>query len=218
VDVKINATVRQTGKQSILTDLRTEGKVPGTFYGKKIDPVTIFVDEDELREAMNTEAGSNVMVDLVIDDSALKGKQTAMIKDLQKNPITGVIKHVDFVKVSMSEEIHATIPVTVVGESAGVKLGGVMQHSIRELNVKCLPGNMPEHYEIDVTEMNVGDSVHVKDLAVIEGVEVLNDPEEILVSIVPPAKEEEVEVTEEAEGVTEPEVIGEKKDEEEAGE
>lgn len=218
MDVKINATVRQTGKQSVLTDLRTEGKVPGTFYGKKIDPVTIFVDEHELREAMHTGAGSNVMVDLVIDDPSLKGKQTAMIKDLQKNPITGAFIHVDFVKVSMSEEIHATIPVVMSGEAAGVKVGGVMQHPIRELNVKCLPGNMPEQYEIDVTALEIGDSVHVKDLAAIEGVEVLNDPEEILVSIVPPAKEEEVEAVEEGEGVTEPEVIGEKKAEEEAGE
>lgn len=218
MDVKINATVRQTGKQSVLTDLRTEGKVPGTYYGKKIDPVTIFVDDDELREAMHTGAGSNVMVDLIIDDPALKGKQTVMIKDLQKNPITGQLLHVDFVKVSMSEEIHATIPVTVAGEAAGVKVGGVLQHPTRELNVKCLPGNMPEHYEIDVTALEIGDSIHVKDLTAVEGVEILNDPDEILVSIVPPAKEEEVVAAEEAEAPAEPEVIGEKKAEEESGE
>lgn len=218
MDVKINATVRQTGKQSVLTDLRTEGKVPGTYYGKKIDPVTIFVDDHELREAMHTGAGSNVMVDLIIDDPSVKGKQTVMIKDLQKNPITGAILHVDFVKVSMSEEIHATIPVTVIGDSAGVKVGGVLQHPTRELNVKCLPGNMPEHYEIDVTALEIGDSIHVKDLKHIEGVEILNDLDEILVSIVPPAKEEEVVEVEGEEAPAEPEVIGEKKAEEESGE
>lgn len=141
-----------------------------------------------------------------------------MIKDMQKNAITGAILHVDFVKVSMSEEIHATIPVTVTGEAAGVKVGGVLQHPMRELNVKCLPGNMPEHFEVDVTELNIGDSLHVRDLAAIEGVEILNDPEDILVSIVPPAKEEEVAPVEEAEEMAEPEVIGEKKEEEESGE
>lgn len=216
--VKIKAQTRGTGKHSILTDLRNEGKVPGTYYGRKIDPVTIVVDAEELRAAMHTDAGSNVMIDLDIADSPLKGSQVAMIKDMQKNPITGEILHIDLVKVSMSEEIHATVPLLVVGEAAGVKVGGVMQHSIREISVKCLPGALPEQFEIDVTALEIGDSIHVRDMATAEGVEILDDPDEILVSIVPPAKEEEVEAVEEGEmEVAEPEVIGEKK-EEEAGE
>ncbi len=216
--VKIKAQTRGTGKHSILTDLRNEGKVPGTYYGRKIDPVTIVVDAEELRAAMHTDAGSNVMIDLDIANSPLKGSQVAMIKDMQKNPITGEILHIDLVKVSMSEEIHATVPLLVVGEAAGVKVGGVMQHSIREISVKCLPGALPEQFEIDVTALEIGDSIHVRDMATAEGVEILDDPDEILVSIVPPAKEEEVEAVEEGEmEVAEPEVIGEKK-EEEAGE
>lgn len=219
--VKITAVVREPGKHSLITNLRDGGKIPGTFYGKKIDAISIYVDDEELRQALHTDAGTNVMIDLEItapdgaEAPALKGKQVAMVKEMQRDALTGMIKHVDLVKVIMSEEIHATIPVAITGEAAGVKLGGVLQHSIRELSVKCLPGNLPEQFEIDVTVLEVGDSIHVKDLPVPEGVEILDDLEEILVSVVPPTKEEEVVPAEEAEAEAEPEVIGEKKEEEE---
>ena len=224
MEVQIKATVRETGKHSTLTELRAGGRVPGTYYGRTIEPVTLSLDVTELQEALATGSGSNVMVDLTLEateeSTALlpKGKQVVMIKDMQKNPITGEILHIDLVKVSMSEDIHATVPLIVVGEALGVKVGGVLQHSIREINVKCLPGALPEQFEIDVNALEIGDSVHVRNLATPEGVEIMDDPDEILVSIVPPAKEEEVEPVEEGEVEEEPEVIGEKKEEEEAGE
>jgi large subunit ribosomal protein L25 len=224
VAVTIKATVRETGKHSTLTNLRDTGQIPGTYYGKKIDPVTISLDAEDLHEALATGSGSNVMVDLVLEAPAgttatlPTGKQVAMIKDMQKNPITGQVLHIDLVKVSMSEEIHATIPLIVSGDSPGVKVGGVLQHSIREINVKCLPAAMPEQFELDVSALEIGDSIHLRDINPPAGVEILDDPDEILVSIVPPAKEEEVAPVEEGAEEAEPEVIGEKKEEEEAGE
>ncbi len=221
--VKITAQVRETGKHSVLTGLRDSGRIPGTYYGRKIEPVTLSLDAGELKEALTTGSGSNVMVDLILEAAAdstavlPKGSQVAMIKDMQKNPITGEILHIDLVKVSMSEEIHATIPLIVIGEAPGVKVGGVMQHSIREISVKCLPAALPEQFEIDVAALEIGDSIHVRDMVTPEGVEILDDADEILVSIVPPAKVEEEVPVEEAEAEAEPEVIGEKK-EEEAGE
>jgi large subunit ribosomal protein L25 len=220
VAVKLKAVVRTPGVHSAVTELRQTGQIPGTFYGKKIDAVSLYVDEEQFRDVMHTDAGSNVMIELDLTNDkgdeapGLKGKQVAMVKELQRNAITGAILHVDFVKVSMSEDIHAAIPVVINGDAAGVKLGGVLQHSVRELNVKCLPGDLPEQYELTVTDLEIGDSIHVRDLTAIPGVEILDDPDEILVSVVPPAKIEEEAPAEEAEAEAEPEVIGEKKEEE----
>ncbi len=221
MEFKLNAFVREPGAGSKLTELRQQGFIPGTYYGQKIDPVSIYVKDTELREALHTEAGSNVLIDLNVEAPAgtepklLKGKQLALIKEMQKNPIMGDILHVDFVKVSLSVEIQATVPVVLTGEAAGVKTGGVLQHSIREVTVKCLPTSLPDQLEIDVSQLEVGDSINVSELPVTEGVEIIENPEEILVSVVPPTKVEEVVPAEEEveEEELEPEVIGEKKEE-----
>jgi large subunit ribosomal protein L25 len=224
VEVKLKATVREKGKHSAITELREAGLIPGTYYGKKIEAVSIVVSDEELREALHTDAGSNVLIELVVETPEgikapdLPGKQVTIIKEMQRNPIKGDILHVDFVKVSMTEEITAAVPVVLSGEAPGVKVGGVLQHSIREVNVKCLPALLPDSLGIDVGALEIGDSLHVSDLPVTEGVEIMDDLEEILVSVVPPAKVEEVVVEEgeEVEGAEEdlePEVIGEKKEE-----
>lgn len=229
MEVKLKATVREPGRQSALTDLRASGMIPATYYGKKIDPVSVYVKEEELREALHTDAGSNVLIELLVQGAegaeapALEGKQVAIIKEMQRNPVRGDILHVDFVKVSMTEEITATVPVTITGEAPGVKTGGVLQHSIREVTVKCLPANLPDSLGVDVGTLEVGDSLHVSDLPVTDGVEIQDDLEDILVSVVPPTKIEEVvpvegeeiegeEIEGEGEEV-EPELIGEKKEE-----
>ncbi len=227
MEIKLKATVREPGKHSAITELRDAGLIPGTYYGKKIDPVSVYVNDHELREALHTEAGLNVLIELLVQAPEgvkapdLKGKQVVIIKDMQRNPIRGDILHVDFVKVSMTEEITAAIPIVLNGEAPGVKVGGVLQHSIREVTVKSLPANLPDSLAIDVSAMEIGDSLKVSDLPVTEGVEILDDPEEILVSVVPPTKVEEVVPVEEGEEVEvegeelEPEVIGEKKEESE---
>lgn len=220
MEVKLKAVSRVPGTKGDLNLDRRNGLIPATFYGKKMDPVSVFVDLPDFLSVVHGEAGTNVILDLEIKDAPqVKGKQTAIIKDIQRDPIKGTVLHIDFMKISMAEEIQATIPIVVTGEAAGVKLGGVLQHSIREVNIKCLPKNMPDQFEVDVTELEIGDNINVSDLPATEGVEILDDPEEILVSVVPPTKvevpvvaeEEEIEVEEEA---AEPEVIGEKKEEE----
>ncbi len=220
MEVKLKAVSREPGTKGELNLDRRNDKVPATFYGKKTEPVSIFVDLPDFLSVVHGEAGTNVILELDIQNAPqVKGKQTAIIKDIQRDPIKGTVLHIDFMKISMAEEIQATIPIVLVGESAGVKLGGVLQHSIREVNIKSLPKNLPDQFEVDVTALEIGDNIHVSDLRTFEGVEILDDPEEILVSVVPPTKvevpvaaeEEEVEAEEEA---AEPEVIGEKKEEE----
>lgn len=231
MEVKLKAHLREIGAKSALSDLRNSGKIPGVYYGQKIDPISIYVDDHDLRKALSTEAGSNVLINLSLEappgteHPALKGKQVALVKDMQRDPIKGDFLHVDFVKVSLTEEIQGTVPLVLTGEAPGVTLGGVLQHPIREVAVKCLPTNLPESIEIDVGSMEIGDSVNVSHLTAPEGVEILDDPEEILVSVVPPTKVEEVAPVEEEKGEeavegeeAEPEVIGEKKEEESAEE
>lgn len=226
MEVKLKAIVREKGKHSAITELRESGLIPGTYYGRKIEPVSIYVNDEELRKALHTDAGSNVLIELMVQTPegiaapVLEGKQITIIKEMQRNPIRGDILHVDFVKVSMMEEIMATVPVVLSGEAPGVKTGGVLQHSIREVTVKCLPANLPDSLGIDVGAMEIGDSLHVSELPVIDGVEIMDDLEDILVSVVPPTKVEEVvpvegEEVEGEEEEVEPEVIGEKKEEEE---
>jgi large subunit ribosomal protein L25 len=220
VEVKLKAVSRIPGTRGELNVDRTNGKIPATFYGKMVDPVSMFVELPDFLSVIHGDAGTNVILELEIKDAPqVKGKQTVIIKDMQRDPIKGDILHIDFMKISMAEEIQATIPVVISGESTGVKLGGVLQHTIREVNIKCLPGNMPDQFELDVTELDIGDNIHVSDLPQMEGVEVLDDQEEILVSVVPPTKVEEPVVAEEEEleeeeAAAEPEVIGEKKEEE----
>lgn len=219
MEVKLKAVVRTPGTHGDLTTLRRNGKLPATFYGRTIDAVSVYVDEAEFRKALETDAGTNVLINLDVQapdgGASLKGKQTAIVRDIQRNPVKGDILHVDLQKVLMTEEIQATVPVVLTGEAAGVKLGGVLQHSIREVTVKSLPGNLPENFEIDISSLEVGDNVHVSDLTAVDDVEILDDPEEILVSVTPPTKVEEVVPApeeEEAAEAAEPEVIGEKKE------
>lgn len=218
MEVKLKANLRNEKGKGGAKRLRTQHQIPAIYYGRKIEAIPLTVDLKDFKAAMDTEAGSNVLINLEIDSELagelLKGKQTAIVKDIQRHPIRGDILHVDFQRVIMTEEIQATIPVVLVGESVGVKAGGVLQHPFREVNVKCLPKNIPEHFEIDVTNLEIGDNIHVSDLPPLEGVEILDDLEEILVSVTPPTKVEvPVAAPEEEEVVAAPEVVGEEAEE-----
>lgn len=219
MEVKLKATLRNEKGKGAAKRVRTQNRIPAIYYGRKIDAVPITIDASDFKTAMSTEAGSNVLINLEIEgesaEGLLKGKQTAIVKDIQRHPYRGDILHVDFHRVIMTEEIQAAVPVVLVGESAGVKLGGVLQHQIREVNVKCLPNNIPEHFEIDVTDLEIGGSIHVSNLPPLEGVEILDDPEEILVSVIPPTKVEvPVAAPEEEEEVAPaPELVGEEAEE-----
>lgn len=208
--VKIKVEPRgETGK-SIAKRLRANNMVPAVFYGRGVETVTISVDAKRLKKVVSTEAGTNVIIDLEIKGS--KDRQTVIVKELQKNPLTDDFLHVDFLKIAMDEKIEAMVPVVVVGESPGVDQGGVLQHRLWEVEVKALPANLPENIEVEASGLEIGDAVKVAGLPAIEGVEILSDPEETLVSVVPPTELKEEEVIEEE---LEPELIGEEKEEEE---
>ncbi len=215
--IPLKLKYREEKGKSKARKLRSEGQVPGVVYGKKIDTIPVLVDLKELKSVIRTEAGMNVILGLEIEGTGRKTNETAVIQEIQKDPIRDNYLHVDFHKITMDEKIQATIPIAVLGESPGVKAGGVLQHSLWEVLVQCLPADIPEHFEVDVSSLEIGDSIKVADLPRSDKVEFVSPLDEVLVSVLPPTKVEiPVEAAEVAE-VVEPEVIGvEEKEEEEA--
>jgi large subunit ribosomal protein L25 len=177
--------------------LRKDGLVPGVLYGKGHSRA-IVVGERDLRSALTGRSGLHAIIDVVIEGQ--KTPHHAVLKDFQRHPIRGTLTHVDFHEVRLDRPIQATVSVQFVGESPGAKQGGVVQQVTRELRVEALPTGIPEHIEADISALEVGDTVRVADLAAIEGVAFLDDPEAVLANCSIPRGIIELEEAEAAEG------------------
>lgn len=213
--VILKASVRTKTGKKIAKDLRKEGLVPANVY-KGSKAMSLQVARGDLREALDTSAGENVIITMKISgDPAVKDK-TVLIKEIQREPIHDEILHVDFNEISLTEMLKVNVPLAAKGEPVGVKVdGGVLEHIMWELQVECLPTNIPEKIEIDVSNLKIGESLHVKDIVPPEGVKILNDGELITASV----KAKKIEVPKEeapVEGAEEPELIRKKKEEEAA--
>ncbi|PIR19930.1 MAG: 50S ribosomal protein L25/general stress protein Ctc [Deltaproteobacteria bacterium CG11_big_fil_rev_8_21_14_0_20_47_16] len=192
----LNAEARVAGK-SLNNGLRNAGKVPAILYGREHKPVSIAVDNKEVRKAVSTKAGFNVLIDLNIG-----GKENIMARvcDYQAHPITRDFTHIDFQVVDLKRKIEVEVPLHIEGKSPGVKEGGVLDIQRRTLHVKCLPTSIPEFISVDISALNIGDNVHINDLKLPEGVECPHDVNFTILAVVPPAKEEEVVAAAPAEG------------------
>lgn len=218
-EIKLDVQVRnQIGTRKIKS-IRRQGFLPAVVYGgKKKGPTNIQVDQRTYEKIKRQHQGQSVVFHLNVMEGEKKLRDySAIVKEEQLNPVTDGLLHVDFTRISLTEEIEVKAAITIRGEAAGVKKdGGSLDQPMWELDIVCLPTNIPEHIEVDVSELNIGDAIHVKDLKMPEGVKTKVDLDAIVVSVVPPMKEEEV-VPEGEEELTEPEVTKEKK-EDEAGE
>lgn len=185
--VALTAEIRGAGK-GIAKRLRVEGGVPAVLYGKSVKPLTITVNKKELSKAVKTKAGMNVLIDLAVQggDSGL-----ARIRDYQADPFKRDFTHVDFQAISLNEKIAVEVPIILVGASVGVKEGGVVEQLKRTIEVRSLPEKIPEKLEVDITELKIGDSIHADGLKLPDGVEFPQVFNYTIVTIVPPAKEEE---------------------------
>jgi large subunit ribosomal protein L25 len=171
--------------------LRREGKVPGIVYGKKGEVFSIHVDRSALNQAMNTAAGYNILLDLDIQGEK---KETVMIKEVKKDVIRKeLLTHIDFIRVSLKDKLEVNVPVVIVGEPEGIKEGGIPQIQLREITLLSLPTEIPESISVDVSALGVGDSLAVKDIEFSAGIDVLNEPEELIFSVLAPRMEEEPE-------------------------
>jgi large subunit ribosomal protein L25 len=206
-EVKLQAVKRsETGKGGARRS-RAAGKVPAVVYGKGMDPLSIEVDRREFVTALHTDAGMNVLLDLEIDGSTT----LALTKELQRDPVRGTLLHADFIKIDRTQKVDVDIPLHLVGEAVGQKEGGVLQHPLTQLHVRCLVTAVPESIEADISGLNVGDALRVGDLPPAEGYEILTEADEVIASVSAPISEAELEAMEAEAGVEmeEPEAAGE---------
>jgi len=199
----LNASLRDGSGKGSARKLRAQGQVPAILYGHGMDPVKVAIDDRDLYHVLHTDAGSNVLVDLHVG----KDRHLAMPREIQRDHIRGQFLHIDFLVVRRDEKIHVDVPVHLVGESHGVKEGGVVEHHLWDLKVECLPTNVPQSIEADITALGIGDTLSVAQISVPSGVTVLTPSEETIVSVVPPPvlkiEEEVAEAVEGEEAVAE---------------
>lgn len=206
---KLFAKLRmQLGKEAS-RKLRQKGLMPAICYGPKMDTVPLSLDTKELMKTVHM--GDNVLIDLMIEDGKKSAQRVVVVRDLQIDPIKDEYLHADLFEVVMDEEISVEVPVVLVGKPEGVKMGGVLEQITREVTVECLPGDIPQSIEVDVSGLEIGDTIHIADIG-LEKVKVLVDPATTVATVVPPTVEKVV-VEEEIE-----EAVAEAEEAEEVGE
>ncbi len=213
--LSLEAELRKETGKGHARRMRREGYVPAVLYGKERDSVSLKISEKVLSGSLR----SNAIIDLTIKSGRKKDKAVVMIKDLQKDVIKGHLIHADFHEISLEEKMIASVSLHLIGEPAGVKEGGILSQALREVDVECLPTDIPSWLEVDISHLEVGDSLNVSEIETPEGVTIVTEGDETVVSVVLPTIEEEPEEVEEEEDLDqEPAVIGEEEDEEEAAE
>jgi large subunit ribosomal protein L25 len=217
MEALLEATVRTTSGKNEARRTRRSGKVPAVVYGAASegasrDAVAIAVDPKPLLKILHSEAGANTLISLKLDGVDTK----VLVKDFQLDPVTHQVLHADFFRVAMDRTIEVTIPVVVKGDARGVKIqGGLLEFVRREIDIECLPTDIPEHVEVDVTELMVGQGIRVRDVATSPTWKPVTDADTMLVHVILPKAEESAAATAEAAAPSsEPEVIKKGKKEE----
>lgn len=170
--------------------LRKTGQVPAVVYGRGEEPTHVAVDHHDLSQAFHTPAGANVVINLEIDGA---GGVPTLVREIDRHPYKPLIRHVDFVRVDLSVKVHAEVAIHFVGIPLGVKEGGIMVPARNDITVEALPTEIPPAIELDVSDLQINDVLRVSDLPQVENVTILDDPDELLVSVSVPAAEPEPE-------------------------
>lgn len=207
-EITLKARKREVYKESTLNQLRKDGIIPGVYYGKGVDNLEVAAKELDLRPIIYTTESH--IVNLTIDDNK---PLSCILKDVQFHPVTDKPLHFDLIALNEDQMINIEVSVHLVGNAPGIKEGGILQHIFHKLEIECLPKNIPSHIDVDISSLNIGDSIKVSDLK-LENVNIINDENSSIVSVVPPTVEK-VQEAEETETPAEPEVISKSKKEEE---
>lgn len=216
-EISIAANKRDSSGKGVARKLRAAGRVPAIYYGATQEPIAIDLEAKSFHDTLRKLESENVVVNLDIQGDIRK----ALLREVQRDPIDDSVLHADFYGIAADQEININVPVHLMGTAAGILEGGILQTIMREIEISCLANKIPSSIEVDVSEMQVGDSIHVRDIAV-EGFEILAAPQRTIATLVPPTvakvdaveeEDEEVEAEETADG--EPEVLTEKKKEDE---
>jgi len=212
-EIILDAQLRKELGRGKVKDLKEAGLIPAVVYGRGKSPQPIKLSHREFVRLIHQHRVESAIINLKIKDDAKQKTRPCIIKEIQYDPVKGDIAHVDFNEISLTEVIKVNVPVVSKGEPIGVKQeGGSLEHILWEIEVECLPTDIPKEIEIDVSSLKMGDSIHIKDIKFPDNVKVLSDPESIVLSVVAPMKEEAPALATEEAQVQEPEVIKEKKE------
>lgn len=211
-ELKLETQSREISTKGAINQKRREGFVPGIYYAKGSEPIHFFVQEVSLKPLIYTTEMN--IVNLIVDG---KGDHRGIVKEVQFDPLTDHIIHIDLQGITVGETIQMQVPISIVGQSIGIRLGGRLQQSLHKIDIECLPKDIPQNIEIDISELNIGDDILVKDISM-ENIKILNSEDAMIIAVVAPRAEEEVEAeeAETLEATAEPEVISKSKSEEEA--
>jgi large subunit ribosomal protein L25 len=182
MEQKLTAERRDGAGKGVARKIRAQGRVPAVVYGHGIDPLPVSIDARDLYHILHTDAGMNVLVDLRVDGENF----LAMPREVQRDHIKGRFIHVDFLRIARDEKITVEVPIHLVGESRGVKEGGVVEHHLWNLELECFPQDVPPSIEADISRLGINESLKVTDLRTPDNVTVLTSLDETIVSVVPP--------------------------------
>jgi large subunit ribosomal protein L25 len=196
--IDLKALVRKTTGKGPARTLRREGRMPAVLYGQKTDSIMLSIDIKEFEQIVKKANIGSLLLNLQIQNGKTLTRP-AMIKELQTNPVTGAFLHVDFYEIDMQRKITVSVPVVTRGKSAGVEEGGMLQIVRRELELYCLPTAIPEAIKVDITDLEIGDAIHVREIALPAEVELPEDVDFTVVTVLAPKIEEEVVAEEEIE-------------------
>lgn len=187
--VEIQAEPRGDGNRGSVKKLRREGKIPGVFYGPKTETISLEIGKRDFVTRVAGLEGSRLI--RFQSGSPLLANKVALVKDMQLHPVTEDVVHVDFYEVDLAEKIQVKVPLHFVGKAEGVVRGGILQPVVREIEVECLPMEIPEFIEVEVSPLDIGHSLHIGDVTIPPGVVALHEPNFTLVTVVPPTAVEE---------------------------
>ena len=202
----------KTGKEYI-RKLRKKGALPAILYGPHLKrSLPLEVGREEMRSFLPHLLKGEKVITLDIINEKKNKEREVIVKDVQRDWLKGSLQHIDFYEITRGEEVSTAVPLSFIGKAKGEKMGGVVEHLLREVKIECLPKNIPSAIEVDVSSLDIGDFLDIKDLVIPSGVKIINSPEERVVAVLAPTRVEEEEILEEKEG--EVEVIAKKEKEE----
>ncbi len=186
--VLIKADTRNATGKGIARKLRREGRIPAVLYGRSVDPISITISSRDW-EKMTRHIKRNVILDMEISGGQSVENRPVMVKEVQRDGLGVNVLHIDFLQVSMERTVEVEVPIHLKGKSKGEVLGGIIEVHLRSIRIECLPAQIPEEIVVDITELDIGDSVHVSDIA-LPGVKLVEHGDNAILSVIPPTVEE----------------------------
>ncbi len=219
--IALTAQVREKAGKGVARGLRRNQMVPAVLYSHG-NSMPIAMGGKDVTKVLNTEGGAHALINLKLDGAKDAADRLAMIKDYQTDPISGRLIHVDLMEVAMNEKVKINVAVHITGNSIGVKEGGIFQYGLRNLEIECLPGQIPDSIDVDISALNINESLHVRDIKAADGIRILNDPDATVATVQPPISDAKLEemltVTPAVTEAGEPELVKKPKKEGEAEE